>query len=284
MGNNHVFVFTNDTNKPVHIGMYYLSKMVCPHYFELQAGKTSPPVNVIPQTTYDVRVTVFKGTNLEASKEVKFEAKEMETIIHVSEMLRAGSVAFRDINGTKQLLHSITNIMDDIPIIGHLKAAQHSLVGELDKAERSAIRATVASGALATSILAPHSLGVVAASNFAKESILTILPQTKSVSEKLTAKEDTSTVEQITEVITNLPEQVVRSTYPVVSNVIGTVQLLRQVSDKFLPAGSESSKRKVKRRSYSQPAQSFQNLQFRNNIRLKEEASPRCLTPQPSQF
>jgi len=235
MGNNHVFVFENDTNQPVHIGMYYLSKLVCPHYFKLEAGKTSPPVNVIPETIYDVRVTVFKGTNLEASKEVQFEAKENETVIRVSEMLDVGSVPHKNISSAQHLVHTITNTLDDIPIIGHLKAAQHSIVGELDKAERSAIRATVASGTLATAIWAPHTLGVAAVTSFAKESILSIMPQTKSVEEKLTANEETSTVEAITEVISNLPEKVVCSAYPVVSNVVTTVQLLREAKNSLLP-------------------------------------------------
>jgi len=240
MGNNHVFVFKNDTNQPVHIGMYYFSKLVCPHYFKLEAGKTSPPINVIPETIYDVRVTVFKGTNLEASKEVQFEAKENETVIQVSEMLDVGSVPYENISSTQYMVHKITNTLDDIPIIGHLKAAQHSIVGELDKAERSAIRATVASGTLASAILAPHTLGVAAATNFAKESILSILPQTWSVEEKLKANEDTSTVEAITGVITNLPEKVVRSTYPVVSNVVDTLQLLREVKDRLVTKPTKS--------------------------------------------
>jgi len=240
MGNNHVFVFENDTNQPVHIGMYYLSKLVCPHYFKLGAGKTSPPVNVIPETIYDVRITVFKGTNLEASKEVQFEAKEDETVIRVSEILDVGSVPYEKISSARHLVHTITNTLDDIPIIGHLKAAQHSIVGELDKAERSAIRATVASGTLASAIWAPHTLGVAAVTNFAKESILSILPQTKTVEEKLTVDEDTSTVEAITEVITNLPEKVVCSAYPVVSNVVTTVQLLREVKNSLVPKPRQS--------------------------------------------
>jgi len=91
--------------------------------FELEAGKTSEPVQV-SEWFNPVVVTVFKGTSLEASKEIYLHHDVKGTFINVSisKILSSSNSTFRVTNGTKQLLHSITNLMD------YLKKHSHDTI------------------------------------------------------------------------------------------------------------------------------------------------------------